>query len=175
MTTIQNQIDTELETTLIARKIATYVPSSLSIDDIKIGKKRIKPNKKQGGENTAQNKPFIPPSPSVSFNTSGLSSEDQVSPNVSKFAFLLGNKTRSPKKSISMTKMKYELPNVQKIGTSSKNLRPILAVSFSDFSLSKTDNGAKFSPKKAEQEQKSSQNSQRIIPEATQIESEVSD
>ena len=174
MTTIQNQIDTELETTLIARKIATYVPSSLSIDDIKIGKKRIKPNKKQGGENTAQNKPFIPPSPSVSFNISGLS-EEKTSPNVSKFAFLLGNKTRSPKKSISMTKMKYELPNVQKIGTSSKNLRPILAVSFSDFSLSRTDSGIKDSPKKTEQEQKSSQASQIIIPEAKQIDSEVSD
>ena len=162
----------DFQSTLIARKIATYVPSSLSIDDFKVGKNKIKQNKNQLGDQ--ERKPFIPPSPSVSFATSATS-EEKISPNVSKFAFLLGDKVRSPKKSISMTKMKYELPNVQKIGTASKNLKPILAVSFSSFSLNSSDgldSLKKAEPVKASQ---SSQSSQIIIPEAKQIDSEVSD
>ena len=160
-----------LTSTILAKKIATYIPSSLSIDDIKLTKNKRKSN--YLNKTSPERSNFIPPSPSVSFHSS-KSTNEIVSPKVSKFAFLLGDKVRTPKKSTSMTKMKYELPNVQKVGTSFKNLRPVLAVSFSDFSLSKTDN-RKSSSKENSSEAKAKESSEIIIPEAKQIDFDLSD
>ena len=114
----------DLQSVIIARKLASYVPSSLSIDDLKLGKKSKNPIK----NSIVDQNVYIPPSPSVSSigaKNNNNKEQEKKSEAVSKFAFLLGSKTPKPKKSISMLKMKYELPNVQKIGSVAKNLKPI--------------------------------------------------
>lgn len=151
----------ELQSVIIARQLATYVPSSLSIDDLKLGKESKKPLKNSIVEN--QNA-YIPPSPSVSSIGSNSNKEQEKKPEaVSKFAFLLGNKTPKPKKSISMLKMKYELPNVQKIGSVAKNLKPILAISFSNLDF-KNEKNNQIEIKTPD-----------FLPEAIQISSDISD
>jgi hypothetical protein len=148
----------ELQSNIIAKKLATFVPSSLSIDDLKLGKKNKNPLK---NSNVNSLDSFIPPSPSVS-SIGKKNEQEKKTESVSKFAFLLGSKTPRTKKSISISKMKYELPNVQKIGIASKNLKPILAISLSthDFRDGKVN-------VKAE--------TQKFLPEAIQIESDFSD
>ena len=155
----------ELQSTLMARKLATFVPSSLSIDDLKMVKKKSNPVKKS---HPKQKKSFIPPSPSVSSIATPNKNQEKKSESTSKFAFLLGNKERKPKKSISMSKMKYELPNVQKLGTASKNLRPILAVSISTLDLASI-------AKDERKRDKSKSPKYKIIPEAKEVDSEISD
>ena len=153
----------ELQNTLIAKKLARFVPSSISIDDIKISKNKSESNDKN------QKKLFIPPSPSVSVITAKNEKERTIPSSASKFAFLLGNKPKKPKKSTSMSKMKYELPNVQKIGVVSNGLRPVLAISVSSLNLKNEDSDLSKKKKKNEG------SSKVFMPDATQIDSDVYD
>ncbi|EAY19450.1 hypothetical protein TVAG_101680 [Trichomonas vaginalis G3] len=149
--------DSELEGLLLARKLSSLIPVSISIDELKFNdsKKKITENSLK---KISPEKEYIPPSPVVH---SVGNNQPQETPKPNKFTFLLKSK-KTPIKSPSFTRMKYELPNMQKIGTSGTNLRPIMTVSFSSLDLS---NAAK-SDKDVKQDAKS------VVPEARQIESD---
>lgn len=148
---LDTNVEQDFESVLLARKLANMIPVSISIDDLKLNNRKRKIN--DNLENDLE-KTYIPPSPKVT--TSGNNIPRKVeSPKLNKFSFLL--KKKSPAKSPSYAKMKYELPNMLKIGAAVNNLKPLMTVSFSNLD---------FADKKVNEPNFSNTN---IIPEARTV------
>jgi len=117
--------DQECQNVLLARKLAQFCPSSLSIDDLKL----LGSDKNVSFRALRANGVFIPPSPSVSTIDDSQKEKSDLSPN-SRFSFLFKEK-KNEEKPKTPKKMKYELKNVHKLGTSVNNMKPVMLVSIS--------------------------------------------
>ncbi|EAX95841.1 hypothetical protein TVAG_425940 [Trichomonas vaginalis G3] len=140
---------------IMAKKLATMIPTSLSIDDLFFDqvKKQVKNN------NYMDKNVFIPPSPSVS--SIGAVKAETPKRETSKFSFLLSKKSRKVENNASPSKMHYELPNTFKLGTGIAKLRPIYAISFQNLNDDSDKNNNNLP--------------QHIIQGAVQVESDFTD
>lgn len=148
--------DSGLEGKLLAKKLASLIPMSISIDELKLNSRK----KKDSEAKNDFEKIYIPPSPVVTTTDNKPAPEN---PKLSKFSFLLKNKS-TPSKSPSFSKMKYELPNMMKIGYAGNNLRPIMTVSFSNLDLADRN--------KEETKRSTPVPATRIVPEARVVASD---
>ena len=123
-----------MENVLLAKKLATYQPTSLSIDDISLyeEKRKAKSNSKSYKTN---NKAFFTPKPIIN---NKISSNNQKSTNEqnltheNKFADIFGfHSKKSDNNSQIRVAMQYELPNVKLIRTYAKSRKPLKIVDFS--------------------------------------------
>ena len=119
-----------LESTLIAKKLATCQPSSLSLDDISIFQE-----KKKSTDNKFEKKTFTKPNPIITQQTNNCNESLANNNNITstnKFAQLFGfNNHKSTKKGNISKPMNYELPNVKLIHTSLKSRKPIKIIELS--------------------------------------------
>ncbi|KAH0790004.1 hypothetical protein GPJ56_006043 [Histomonas meleagridis] len=119
-----------LDSLLVARKLARFCPTSLSIDDFRSLSNEESKNKKRTTRVT-----FIPPSSSVSAISENVK-KTHVSGSPRRFACLM-NDIKQEKEQKNFVQMKYELPNMVRINTPSKSVQPIMAVSLSCNDLQK--------------------------------------
>ena len=149
-----------IDNLLVARRLAQFCPTSLSIDDLK-GDNRssfhmASTNSSEKIEEPNQNK-YIPPTPSVriekSPSTQAIESKSPfklgIEPAKHRFGFLLadikpisqGNvNLHKSKSTVLPVKVKYELPNVKKVDTPVKSVKPLMVVSFSSTNLNQNGN-----------------------------------
>lgn len=151
---------------LIARRLAQFCPTSLSIDDFK-----TRPSKSSSSLNLnssisstenlmdeSKKIEYIQPSPLIkidkkSSNIKEVKSEFKlgIQPSKHRFGFLLedikpiNNKINSFNSCSDLSprpskKMRYELPNVKKVDTPIKSSKPLMIVSFSSNNLNNSNN-----------------------------------
>ncbi|OHT17656.1 hypothetical protein TRFO_00942 [Tritrichomonas foetus] len=138
--------ESNIDTLLAARRLAQCCPTSLSVDDFK----------SQSREKQAKIE-YIPPSPKVEIEQTGQSAFKLGIPSAKhRFGFLLTDikpieQAKNQKSaSTSSFKMKYELPNVRKVNTPVKSIKPLMVVSFSTTALSAADRGEVVLPANGE-------------------------
>lgn len=161
------EIDREssIDNLLIARRLAQFGPTSLSIDDFKLSHSTSSPisilkksnlNKPLHKENSSvfdekdQKVEYIPPSPSVKIENTSNEQKSifklGIQPAKHRFGFLMADikpiKQSNSSSNLSMPnspsgsfRMKYELPNMKKVSTPVKSGKPLMVVSFSTNSL----------------------------------------
>ncbi|KAK8848088.1 hypothetical protein M9Y10_019144 [Tritrichomonas musculus] len=157
-----------IDNLLVARRLAQFCPTSLSIDDF-----QSRPSKSSStlslkspissADNlieTTKKVEYIAPSPSVKVES--LSSNNIAEPKSAfklgiqpakhRFGFLLAdikpieNKINVSNSCSNMSpnkpflKMRYELPNVKKVDTPIRSTKPLMVISFSSANLNNTDN-----------------------------------
>lgn len=142
---------------LKARRLASFCPSSLSLDDFKKYPRCIK--------KSTEDEDFIPPTSKVSI-IKDSKPETNLSTKMNRFSFLLKQSSSAQKIEESSIKVDYSIPNIQTIGTFRK--KPILVVSLSSTSLSSPVKNQNTKPIE------SIQNLNHIIGEAKQIDTEIS-
>ncbi|OHT06372.1 hypothetical protein TRFO_05566 [Tritrichomonas foetus] len=121
---------TNIDNLLVARRLAQFCPTSLSVDDFK-SQSPDTPDKKEKVE-------YIPPTPSVKIEQPEKSAFKLGLPSPKhRFGFLLADIKPIDQSSAKQPplKMKYELPNVRKVTTPVKTDRPLMVVSFSSTHL----------------------------------------
>jgi hypothetical protein len=119
--------DPSVDGLLIARRLARFSPTSLSLEDVGASwGNRKNPSRKAESE-------FIPPSPSVVTEASpGFRVPKPVTGH--RFGFLLED-IKPIDKPKQAPRMRYELPNVKQLPSSLKFGRPLLVVSLSSTDL----------------------------------------
>ena len=104
------------ENYLVARKLACFKPSSLTVEEI-IGEEGVKNE-------------LIKPQPSVFIKTPDEQSEKEITIN-SRFSFLLSHSKSESSLNFSAPKMEYSLPNIITLKSIGKPKHPIKVVSLS--------------------------------------------
>ena len=123
----QETQDSGLPELLLARRLASFCPSSLSLDDLQ---KLSSPRK----VDFRRVREFIRPLPSVSV-IKDMAPQKVASFKSSRFACLLGDlKPEGP--TIQGVKLRYELPNVAKVSGAGKQHNPLMVVELSQKSTS---------------------------------------
>ena len=136
----------------IARKLARFCPTSLSVDDLKI----IQSGKKEKNTEKNDNLNYLPPKPNIIIERE---KEDIVDEKKTNNRFL--NIFKSPKKeSLKLKdppKLIYELPNVKSVKTQLKTLKPIMVVSLSSSNLKELSQNFISNSKKIESDSSDSE------------------
>lgn len=126
---IHQDLDTgiELDSILIASQLARFVPTSLSVDNLR--SLCLEENKEKMKDTKSKNssKKFIPPNPKIKQQVK----QEQKKECGSKFSFLLKNKKKADSKPQAICKFQYELPNVKKVFAPIKTNKPLMVVSLS--------------------------------------------
>lgn len=127
-----------VDTLLIARKLASFCPSSLSIDDFRAYSKAPSPLCIYRKNRINDKEKFIPPSSKVSV-IKDSEPVTAVSIKSSRFSSLISSSSKSTKiKNNASIKIDYSLPNIEALSPTKKN-HPLLVVSLSTNSLSEID------------------------------------
>ena len=144
--------------------MASFCPSSLSLDDFKKYPKSKSLSRNSYSQST-EDENFIPPSSKVSI-IQDLKPETPSLNKSNRFSYLVKNSPSTPKTESSTIKVDYSIPNIQTINTLRKS-RPILVVSLSSNSLSPAQNSSTV------KKETNIQTFNHIIGEAIQIDTEI--
>lgn len=121
--------DDHIDGLMIARRLAQFCPTSLSMDLIPkeaMRKRKKAPSKRRRDESTE----FIPPAPQVVTEASPTFNLE-IPQKKQRFGFLLEDIKPIERPPPSPAKMRYELPNVKQVTTPVKHGRPLMVVSLS--------------------------------------------
>jgi len=121
-------MEENFDSVIIARKLARFCPTSLSVDDLQQPDETFKRNKKPIMQHS-----FIPPTPHISVEKSEKT-ESKAENNNSRFASIFKQTPKTPQQT-TPAKLIYELPNVTKVQGQLKTGRPLIVVSLSSNNL----------------------------------------
>ena len=117
--------DSSFEGLMFARRLATFCPTSLSLDDLNEITSRTSDRRKWRREHQ-----FIPPSASMTILTEEAAPRKQAPAKTNRFSFMLSDVKEEVETKKSL-KMRYDLPNVTKVHTLTKINRPLMVVELS--------------------------------------------
>lgn len=155
--------ESHIDNLMVTRRLAQFCPTSLSLEDLKSSdlskssSSQLYFKRSSSSFDESDKKvEYIPPSPSVKIEKT--SSEPKsvfklgIQPAKHRFGFLLADikpisnsNINASSSSTNLTsteslKIKYELPNIRKVVTPVKTLKPLMVVSFSTTSLNDLNN-----------------------------------
>lgn len=123
-----------IDSVLLARKLALFHPTSFSVDDLKSLVSRPHLPAMRKGRTSNEKVEFIPPIPTVSvIKEAPIQSTSEKKPVSNRFANLFAN-TKPTMQTIQNVRMQYDLPNLTRIQTPTKAVRPIMIVNLSNHS-----------------------------------------